>query len=133
MKGFARHQHRTLLKRPPDACSVLVEIVVNRNDQEDGKLDSSLAHYIIKYAGMKVRVVGSRSTKEYAGLCKDASKVPLGIDGSENDPEIHQWQVIPEDHTDVYSRYKWLRRGIDRVLGTGASRSLRAQPLQESA
>ncbi|KAK9791343.1 hypothetical protein WJX73_001231 [Symbiochloris irregularis] len=104
------------------------EIVVNQKDREDGKLDSSLAHYIIKYASMKVRVVGSRSTKEYAGLCKDASKVPLGND-AENDPEVQQWQVIPEDRTDVYSRYKWFKRGIHWVFGSGR----KVEPLEESA
>ena len=96
-----------------------VDILVNRKDREGSKLDYSLAHYIIKYSTMRVRVVGNHGSKEYAGLCKDASKVPLGADDAENNPEIQQWQVIPEDRTDVYSRYKWFKRGINRVLGSG--------------
>ena len=84
------------------------------NEKSRGeKFQGTIAHKVVKYSKVKVRVIGSHGPKifqgkgkEVQGLAKSNTPEPLSSD---------QYK-IPQDNSDVYSSYKAVKRAISNLV-----------------
>lgn len=78
-------------------------------------LQSSVAHKAIKYSKIKVRVIGAHGPKVYDGKGRDPHTA-LYREGSNPEPLPDVEAKYPEDTSDVYSRYKSVKRSFNKLF-----------------
>lgn len=98
-----------------DNFMLSVELVVNEKDHGQ-RYHKTLAHKVIKYSKVQVRVIGASGPVVHQGTGK-MPNVPLALDNQDIEPLPADRARVPTDQTDVYSRFKALKRGFNNLLG----------------
>ena len=84
------------------------------------KFAKTVAQKVIKYSKIQVRVIGSHGSEVHQGQGKQPD-VSLDSEGTTTASQAVQQSTqptnqIPADHTDIYSRYKAVKRGLNHLL-----------------